>query len=91
MFWNYDSYCVIMFVILMTTLYYKALILQGEIWCWSLLGLKGLIEVSNSPYKGIQDSLGVWIPRGGFQIPGTRFQSLSVELGFRIPKPRISD
>ena len=27
----------------MTTLYfYKALILQGEIWCWSLLGLKGL-------------------------------------------------
>ena len=29
-------------VILMTTLFYKALILQGEIWCWSLLGLKGL-------------------------------------------------
>ena len=28
-----------MFVILMTTLFYKALILQGEIWCWSLLGL----------------------------------------------------
>ena len=26
----------------MTTLFYKALILQGEIWCWSLLGLKGL-------------------------------------------------
>ena len=36
-------------VILMTTLFYKALILQGEIWCWSLLGLKGLImEVSFS-------------------------------------------
>ena len=32
--------CVIMSVILMTTLFYKALILQGEIWCWSLLGLK---------------------------------------------------
>ena len=31
-----------MSVILMTTLFYKALILQGEIWCWSLLGLKGL-------------------------------------------------
>ena len=31
-----------MSVILMTTLFYKALILQGEIWCWSLiLGLKG--------------------------------------------------
>ena len=31
-----------MSVILITTLFYKALILQGEIWCWSLLGLKGL-------------------------------------------------
>ena len=32
-----------MSLILMTTLFYKALILQGEIWCWSFLGLKGLI------------------------------------------------
>ena len=32
-----------MSVILMTTLFYKALILQAEIWCWSILGLKGLI------------------------------------------------
>ena len=31
-----------MSLILVTTLFYKALILQGEIWCWSLLGLKGL-------------------------------------------------
>ena len=31
-----------MSLILMTTLFYKAVILQGEIWCWSLLGLKGL-------------------------------------------------
>ena len=31
-----------MSVILMTTLFYQALILQGEIWCWSLLGHKGL-------------------------------------------------
>ena len=37
-----NSSCVIMSVILMTTLFYKALILQREIWCWSLLGLKGL-------------------------------------------------
>ena len=37
-----NSSCVIMSVILMTTLFYKALILRGEIWCWSLLGLKGL-------------------------------------------------
>ena len=34
-----------MSVILMITLFYKALILQGEIWCWSLLGLKGLKRV----------------------------------------------
>ena len=31
-----------MSLILLTTLFYKALILQGEIWCWSLLGLKRL-------------------------------------------------
>ena len=37
-----NSSCVIMSVILMTTLFYKALILQGEIWCWSLIGLKRL-------------------------------------------------
>ena len=35
--------------------------------------------------EGIQDRLGFWIPRRGFQIPGTGFQSLSVELGFWIP------
>ena len=28
-----------MSVILTTTLFYKALILKGENWCWSLLGL----------------------------------------------------
>ena len=35
-----NSSCVIMSIILITTLFYKALILQGEIW---FLGLKGLI------------------------------------------------
>ena len=35
-----NSSCVIM--IFGTTLFYKALILHGEIWCWSLLGLNGL-------------------------------------------------
>ena len=40
-----NTSCVIMSIILMTTLFYKALILQGEIWCWSLLGLKGLKEI----------------------------------------------
>ena len=38
-----------------------------------------------APCKGIQDSLGFWIPRHGFRIPGTGFQSLSVEPGFWIP------
>ena len=31
-----------MYLILMTTVFYKAVIFQGEIWCLSLLGLKGL-------------------------------------------------
>ena len=31
-----------MSLILMTPLFYKAVILNGEIWRWSLLGLKGL-------------------------------------------------
>ena len=35
-----NSSCVVMAIILMTTLFYKAL--RGEIWCWSPLVLKGL-------------------------------------------------
>ena len=34
--------CMSISIILMSCLFYKALILQGEIWCWSLSGLKGL-------------------------------------------------
>ena len=37
--YHVNSSCVIMSVILMTTLFYKALILQGELWRWSLFGL----------------------------------------------------
>ena len=33
-----------MSTILMTTPFYKAVILQGEIWRWSLLGIEGLME-----------------------------------------------
>ena len=51
-----------------------------------------------SPWEGIQDSLGFWIPCHGFWNPGTGFQSLSVKLGFwipwaafGIPSPRILD
>ena len=40
---QWDSSSLIMYSILKTTLFSKALILQGEISCWSLLGLKGLI------------------------------------------------
>ena len=38
-----------------------------------------------APCKGFQDSLGFWIPRRGFRILGTGFQSLSMESGFWIP------
>ena len=41
---------VIMSVILTTTLFYKALLLQGEIWCWSILGFKGL-NISCTSYR----------------------------------------
>ena len=37
------------------------------------------------PCKGIQDSIGFWIPHNGFRIPDIGFQSLSVELGLWIP------
>ena len=40
---------------------------------------------SITPYKEIQHSLGFWIPRCACRIPGTGFQSLSVELEFCIP------
>ena len=33
----------------------------------------------------VKDSLGFWIPRHGFQIPGTGFRSLLVKFGFLIP------
>ena len=38
-----------------------------------------------APCKVIQQILGFWIPRRGFQIPATGFQSFSVKLGFWIP------
>ena len=42
---------------------------------------KESIKVQEGMFKkGIQYSLEFWIPRRGFQIPGTGYQSLSVEL-----------
>ena len=42
-----------MSVILMTTKFYEALILQGEIWCWSLLGFKGLMILLADDLSGL--------------------------------------
>ena len=39
--------CVIIFLILITNLFYRALISQAEFWYWSLLGLEGLKEICN--------------------------------------------
>ena len=38
-----------------------------------------------TPCEGIQDNLWFWISCRGCSIPGTGFQSLSGQLGFRIP------
>ena len=46
--------------------------------------MKALTRICLGPYKGIQDSLGFWIPYRRFWILGTGFQSLSVELWFWI-------
>ena len=60
-----NSSCVIMSVIHITILFYKALILQGEIWFWSLLGLKGL----NSQLVCV-------LPVGGFVCQLSKISSL---------------
>ena len=53
-----------MFLILVTFLIDKALLLQGEIWCWSLLGLKGLILICNHKYcANIETHLAKNIPQ----------------------------
>ena len=57
-----------MSVILMTSLFYKALILQAEIFCWSLLGLKGLSDtrlISNKTPKVVSvGCVGLWKHNG---------------------------
>ena len=58
-------------------------------WTWSFPSLKKFSTwiwplQCVAPYKGIQDSLGFWIPRRVFRILGTGFQYLSVKLGFWI-------
>lgn len=57
--------CVIPSLILLTTLFYKALILQGEIWCWSLLGLVCRTENWLSIFSTIlQDKMNSYEQRG---------------------------
>ena len=64
-----NSSCVIISLILMTTLFYKAVILQGEIWCWPLLGIKG-------KRKGMKR----WLPQGspGRLILSIRYNFLHI-------------
>ena len=46
-----------MSVVLMITLFYKALIVQGEIWCWSVLALKGwLCETELKIYERVPNN-----------------------------------
>ena len=61
---------------------------------WLIQGLiDAACEVKNFyPCEGIQDSLGLWIPQSGFQIPGTQFfvsrtwiVDSNLLVGFRIP------
>jgi len=47
-----DSSWLLISLILMTTLFYTAVILQGEIWRSSLLGLKGLSKVMHGRLRG---------------------------------------
>ena len=57
-----NTSCVILPLILMTTLFYKALLLQGEIWCLSRLGFKR-VKYSRNPILTLgirQESPGSW-------------------------------
>ena len=63
----HSSY-VILSVILMSTMFYKALILQGEIWCWSLLGFNGWVHIFHSrTYNDVIHFKGLLIR---FQVTG---------------------
>ena len=59
-----------MSVILMTILFYEALILQGEIWCWSLLGLEGL--KTTPAVTCVADAPVIWGVRGGWTHKNAR-------------------
>ena len=72
-----NSSCVLMSIILMTTLFYKALILQGEIWCWSLLGINGLTLIHWIMQSNFWTTrLAELFPRGVDLIKGHNFHSL---------------
>ena len=68
-----------MSLILITTLFYKASLLQGEIWCWSLLRFKGLNEkkkeIRNSRFQVLEGGL-------VHNKPVTRFQTALAQFYF---------
>ena len=52
-----------MSLILMNTLFYKAVMLQGEIWRWSVLGFKGLKRAAGDlqeAWVGVDSASGEW-------------------------------
>ena len=71
----------------MSTLFYTAVILQGEIWRSSLLGLKGLSKVMQGRLRGCKLLLFYWGEYGSFTksrpglplIPPTEGRWLDVE------------
>ena len=52
--------------------------------CFSPWARCSLIQLTIAPCNRVQNSLGFWIPRRGFLIPGTGFQSFSLARGFWI-------
>ena len=62
----------------------KPVLASPNVSCFLRLCISMLKEVY-APCKGIQGGLGFCIPRRGFRILSTGFQSLSVELEFWIP------
>ena len=56
----------------MTTVFYKPVILQGEIWRLLILGLKGLIE---NPKKIIEKRLGSTLKIVRFREPSVRISN----------------
>ena len=67
-------------------IFYYVILVKTHIfpsYTWPSRSVLARLHMLFTTCKGIQDRLGFWIPRRGFQIPGTAFQSLVLELGFQ--------